>query len=75
MSVLSGILMLNISRNKPLIFHILLGIFLSVLIYYFYFIFGVLGENGKLPLFLSVIFPLLIIMFFLIFGLLRINEK
>ena len=75
MSSLSGILMLNIARKKPLIFHIILGIFVSVLIYYFYFIFGVLGENGQLPLFLSVSFPLVIIMFFLIFGLVRINEK
>jgi len=75
MSALSGILMLNITRKKPLIFHIISGIFLSVLIYYFIFIFSVLGENGKLPLFLSASFPLIIIMFFLIFGLVRINEK
>ena len=67
--------MLNIERNKPVIFHILLGVFFSVIIYYFYYLFNVLGEGGKIPLLLSVSLPLLIIATFILIGLVRINEK
>ena len=74
--MLSGsIIMLNIERNKPVIFHILLGVFFSVIIYYFYYLFNVLGEGGKIPLLLSVSLPLLIIATFILIGLVRINEK
>ena len=75
MSVLSGIIMLNLGRNRSNLFHIILGIFLSVLIYYFYFLSTLFGENGKLPIYLSVWFPLVIILFVLLIGLIRINEK
>ena len=75
MSIFASIIMFNIKRNKPKIFHIILGIFLSVLIYYFYYLFNLMGENGKIPLFASVWLPLLIITFFIFIGLVRINEK
>jgi lipopolysaccharide export system permease protein len=75
MAIFASIIMFNIKRNKPKIFHIILGIFLSVLIYYFYYLFNLMGENGKIPLFASVWLPLLIITFFILIGLVRINEK
>ena len=75
MVVLAGIIMLNIGRNKSNLFHAIFSIFLSVLIYYFYFLSTFFGENGNLPVYLSVWFPLIIILFFLIIGLIRINEK
>ena len=75
MTALASIIMFNIKRNKSLIFHIILGIFLSVLIYYFYFLFNLLGENGKIPLIASIWLPLLILTFFIFIGLVRINEK
>jgi len=75
MSVLSSIIMLNIKRNKPIIFHIIVGISLSVVIYYFNFLFNLLGENGNIPILLSTWLPLIILTFFIIIGLVRVNEK
>lgn len=75
MTMLSAIIMLNIKRNKPMIYHIISGILLSVIIYYFYFLFNVMGENGKIPLLASIWLPLFILMLFNIIGLVRINEK
>ena len=75
MTILASIIMLNIKRNRPIIFHVVLGIFLSVLIYYFYYLFNVIGKNGKIPLMLSVYLPFLILSFFILIGLVRINEK
>ena len=75
MTLLSSIMMLNIKRNKPKVFHVILGIFLSVLIYYFYYLFNLLGETGKVPLIASVWLPLLMLTFFIFIGLVRVNEK
>jgi lipopolysaccharide export system permease protein len=75
MTLLASIIMLNIKRSKPIIFHIILGIFLSVAIYYFYYLFSIMGINGKIPLLTSIWLPLLILSFFILIGLVRINEK
>ena len=75
MTILASIIMFNIKRNRPLIFLIILGIFLSVLIYYLYYLFNVMGENGKIPLVSSVWLPLLILTIINFIGLVRINEK
>ena len=75
MTLFASIIMFNIKRNKSTIFHIILGIFLSVLIYYFYFLFNLLGENGKIPLYASIWLPLLILTIFILIGLVRIDEK
>ena len=75
MTLLSGIIMLNIKMNKTKIFHLILGISMSVIIYYIRFFFNLLGENGKFPVVISVWFPLIILLIFSIIGLVRINEK
>ena len=75
MSLLGSVTMLNIKRNKPMIYHLLLGIFLSVIIYYFYYLFNLLGENAKIPLLLSIYLPFIILTFVILIGLVRINEK
>ncbi len=75
LTILSAIIMFNISNNKPLIFHIALGIFLSVIIYYINFMFGSLAGNGRIPIIASIFFPILILSFFSIIGLIDINEK
>ena len=75
MTIFSSIIMLNIKRNKPLIFHVFFGIFLSVLIYYFYYLLNLFGKSGKIPLSISVWLPLLILTIFILIGLIRINEK
>ncbi len=75
LTILSAIIMFNISSNKPLIFHIALGIFLSVIIYYINFMFGSLAGNGRIPIIASIFFPILILSVFSIIGLIDINEK
>jgi len=75
MTMLSCVIMLNIKKNTSLIFHIILGIFLSVVIYYSSYLFNLLGENEKIPTILSTWFPLFIILVFITIGLIRINEK
>ena len=67
--------MINIKKNQPLLFHILLGIFISVLIYYLNFIFISLGNTGKIPPNISVFLPIIFISIITIMGLVRINEK
>ena len=73
--MLISIIMLNIKRNNTFIFHVILGIFLSVVIYYFYYLFNLLGENNTIPILTSVWLPLVILLFIVIIGLIRINEK
>ena len=75
MTVLAAIIMINIKRNKPLIFHVILGIFTSVEIYYIYYLFNLLGKTQKIPLYTSTWLPLLLLTFLVIIGLIRINEK
>ncbi|MDA9701930.1 LptF/LptG family permease [Candidatus Pelagibacter sp.] len=73
--IISSIIMLNIKKNKPYIFHVLLGISLSVIIYYINNIFNVFGLTNKIPIYLSVFFPMIFLSIISIIGLLRINEK
>jgi lipopolysaccharide export system permease protein len=75
MTVLSSIIMLNIKRNAPIVFHIILGVMLSVLIYYFYYLSSLLGINGKIPLTVSIYVPLLILTLIITIGLVKVNEK
>ena len=75
MTLFGCIVMLNIKRNNSKIFHLILGTLLSVIIYYINYFSGLLGENEKMPEFLSIWFPLLIISLFCVIGLIRINEK
>ena len=75
LTILSAIIMFNLSNDKPLIFHIALGILMSVIIYYMNFIFSSLASNGRIPIIASIFFPILILSFFTIIGLIDINEK
>ena len=47
MTVFSSIIMINIKKNKSIFFNIILGIFTSVIIYYFNFVFLSLGNTKK----------------------------
>ncbi len=73
--IISSIIMLNIKKNKPYIFHVLLGISLSVIIYYVNNIFNVFGLTNKIPIYLSVFFPIIFLGIISLIGLIRINEK
>jgi lipopolysaccharide export system permease protein len=75
MTIFSSIIMLNIKHSKPMIFHIILGVMLSVVIYYVNYLFNLLGVSGRIPSLLSVLFPLFVLLIINIIGLVRINEK
>ena len=75
MTLFGSIVMLNIKRNKSKIFHIILGILFSVLIYYINYFSALLGENEKLPEALSIWLPLIIISLLCTIGLVNINVK
>jgi lipopolysaccharide export system permease protein len=75
MALFSSIIMLNIKKNKPMIFYLILSIFLSVVIYYFNIVFNLLGETGKIPVYASTWMPIFILIIIISIGLIRINEK
>ena len=75
MTLLSAIIMFNSKFKKSKIFNIILGIFLSVVIYYVNYFSGLLGETGKIPIILSVWLPLIILVLISLIGLVRLNEK
>ena len=74
-SVFAIIIMFNLTKKKTFLFHVITGIFLSVVIYYINFIFNSLGSNGKIPIYPSIFFPLFLIIIFTLIGLININEK
>ena len=75
MTVLSSVIMININKKTSIYFNIILGIFISVMIYYLNFLFISLGNTGKIPPTVSVFMPILFITIITIIGLVRINEK
>ena len=75
MVIISSIIMLHIKRDRPYIFHVLLGILLSVIIYYINNIFKIFGLTEKIPIYLSVFFPIIFLSIVSTIGLVRINEK
>ena len=75
MSLVGGILMLNIKYNKSKIVNITIGIILSVIIYYLNYFINLLGTNEKLPITISIWLPHLILFLFCLTFLIRINEN
>ena len=75
MTLFASIIMLNIKQNKPKVFNLLLGIMLSVTVYYINFFSGTLAQNEKIPIILSVWMPLMVLLLLSIIGTIRINEK
>ena len=75
MTVVSALIMINIRKKTSIYFNIILGIFVSVLIYYLNFLFFSLGNTGKIPPEISVFLPVVFITIITAIGLVRINEK
>jgi len=75
MTILSSIIMFNTKKYKSNSFKISLGLFFSVLIYYLFNFFHVLGNIEKISLILSVSVPLLILGFTNFFLISNLNEK
>ncbi len=75
MTILASALMINIKHNKSKVIHLILGILISVIIYYLSFFFEELGKNEQIPIIISIWIPLVIIMLISTISLIRINEK
>ena len=75
MVCIAVVLMLNIKRNRSKIFNLLLGIFISVLIYYINFFFNILSENEKIPIMTSIWGPQILLILISSISLVKINEK
>jgi lipopolysaccharide export system permease protein len=75
MTVFSSIIMFNNKRNTSIIFHLLLGILLSVIVYYLSYLSYLMGENGKMPIILSTYLPIVILILITLIGSVKLNEK
>ena len=75
MTIITSIIMFNNKRKASFVFHLILGILFSVIIYYFYYLFNLLGENGKMPVTLSIYLPFIILTLIALIGMIRLNEK
>ena len=74
-SLLSSILMLDIKIKRTKTFILISGILLSVVIYYIFYFFGLLGANNKIPITLAVWLPNVILFLSCMVGIININEK
>ena len=75
MTLLASIIMFNVKRSHENHFYIILGISISVMIYYINYLFSLMGLSGKLPMELSIWMPMLIIILISSIGIVRLNEK
>ena len=74
-TLLSSIIMFKIKNYTSITFKIIIGLFLSVIIYYTFNFFNVMGSTEKLPVIVAVWVPitfLTVANFIMVFG---INEK
>ncbi len=72
---IAALLMLNIKYNKSKIFHITIGILISVIIYYINYFFKVIIETQNVPYLISIWGPQLILLMIITINLIKINEK
>ena len=75
MTIVGTIIMIYNKFKKNLLLNLFIGIFFSVTIYYVSHFSNLLGENGKLPLVLSVWFPIILLSTLSIIGVVKLNEK
>ena len=75
MTILGFIIINKLKHFKSKFFVIILGIFVSVIVYYLNYFSSLLGNNGVLPINLSVWVPLLILFLICSIGLLKVNEN
>jgi len=74
-SIFSSIIMFSIGYQKNSLFKIILGVFLSVIIYYITYFINILGTNEKIPLLLSILMPLILLTMINFISIIKINEK
>jgi len=75
MTILSSIIMLNTKKTTSKVLKIIIGLFLSVVIYYINNFFNVMGSTEKLPLVVSIWTPIIFLSLINLIMLVNINEK
>ena len=75
MTIIATIIMIYNRFKEKILFNLFIGILFSVLVYYLGSFSNLLGENGRLPLTLSVWFPILMLLSISFIGIIRLNEK
>tara|TARA_A100001234_G_C12408570_1_gene293535 strand:- start:321 stop:548 length:228 start_codon:yes stop_codon:yes gene_type:complete len=75
MTIFSSIIMLGTKELKSSILKISLGLFFSVIIYYLFNFFNVLGKTEKINLVSSIIIPLILLTLTNSVMIRRLNEK
>ena len=75
MTILGFVIINKLKQFKSRFFVIIFGIFISVVVYYLNYFSGVLGNNGKLPIYLSVWAPLFILFLICNIGILKVNDN
>ncbi len=73
--ILTSVIMFNLKFNKSKSFTLISGILMSVVIYYIYYFFSLLGSNNKIPISLAVWMPNLLLLLTCMIGIVNINEK
>ena len=75
MTIISSIIMFNTKRFKSSTIKIIIGLFISVIIYYISNFFNVMGNTERIPLFVAIWSPLIFLIIINSLMLIRINEK
>ena len=75
MFVFAAIIMMNTKTFKSKSLKIIIGLFLSVIIYYLNNFFYVMGSTERLSLMISILMPLLLLALVISFMSIKINEK
>lgn len=75
MTALAAILTLHTMKNADSFKFIIIGLIISVLIYYLKDLSLALGKTDRIPLILSIWTPILALSFFTLIGVIQINEK
>ena len=75
MTIIATIIMIYNKFKKNILLNLFILIFFFVSIYYLGHFSNLLGENGRLPLILSVWFPVLMLISFSLIGIIKLNEN
>lgn len=75
MTALAAILTLHTMKNSENFKFIIIGLILSIIIYYLKDLSLALGKTDRIPLILSIWTPIIALSFFALIGVIQINEK
>ena len=75
MTGLASIFSMNNLKNSSNLSYIILGLVVSVVIFYFKDLSLALGKTNRIPIVLSIWAPVIVLSFFTLIGIVQINEK